>query len=44
VFSEFGGFYGDQASERYIAFVDDLYLTYATPEVKVYFYNNPPDR
>ncbi len=44
VFSEFGGLYGDQASARYAAFVDELYLAYDTPEVKVYFYERPPDR
>ena len=44
VFSEFGGLYGDQASARYAAFVDELYLAYDSPEVKVYFYDQPPDR
>ena len=38
---EFKGLYGDQAGERYAAFVAGLYLAYDSPEGKVYFYQPP---
>jgi 4-amino-4-deoxy-L-arabinose transferase-like glycosyltransferase len=44
VFSEFEGLYGDQASEAYAAFVDELYLAYDAPEAKVYYYHRPADQ
>jgi hypothetical protein len=44
VFSEFKGLYGDQASDRYAIFVDELYLAYDTPGVKIYFYKRPADQ
>lgn len=44
VFSEFEGLYGDAASERYAAFVDELFLAYDAPEAQVYFYERPVDQ
>jgi hypothetical protein len=38
---EFKGLYGQQAGERYAAFVAGLYLAYDSPEGKVYFYHPP---
>ena len=38
---EFKGLYGEQAGERYAAFIAGLYLAYDSPEGKVYFYRPP---
>ncbi len=38
---EFSGLYGDQADERYAAFIKGLYLAFDSPEGKVYFFQAP---
>ena len=41
--AEFEGLYGEQAAERYAAFVNGLFLAYDGPQGQVYYWQAPPE-